>query len=65
MKNKEQIRNVSNEMVAEPEQQGGVTYFMQKFHLSDKDVEDAIKKVGNSSESLEQYFTEQRRNAPF
>lgn len=51
--------------MVEQEQPAGVSYFMQKFHVSAKDVEDAIKKVGNSSETLEQYFTEQRRNAPF
>jgi predicted phosphoribosyltransferase len=51
--------------MVEPEQTAGVGYFMEKFHVSAEDVAHAIEKAGNSSEALEQYFTEQRRNAPF
>lgn len=65
MKNKQQKKEDSVHTITEQEQPAGVSYFIQKFHISAKDVEDAIKKVGNSSETLEQYFIEQRLNAPF
>ncbi len=65
MKNKQQEKEDSAHTIAEQDEPAGVGYFMQKFHISAKDVEDAIKKVGNSSETLEQYFIEQRLNAPF
>lgn len=50
MKNIQQEKDDSAHTIAEHDQPAGVSYFIQKFHISAKDVEDAIKKVGNSSE---------------
>lgn len=33
-----------------------IDYFVQKFNVTQEQVKQAIQKVGNSSENLEQYF---------
>ena len=49
---------MNNQTNDQEDLQQEINYFTQKFRLSKNQVQEAIQKVGKSSENLEQYFQE-------
>lgn len=49
---------MNNQTTNDPYIQQEIDYFVQKFNITHEQVKQAIQKVGDSSENLEQYFRE-------